>query len=340
MKIIYVVDDNETNIEAVRIALEGHFRIYGLPMALRMFKLAEKIIPDLILLDVDMPEIDGFQAFEMIKKHDKLKNVPVVFLTARQDAESEIKGFEMGALDFIYKPFSPPVLLRRIQSHIETDKIIKDSIKSVKDIHNATISAIAHLVDCRDKITGGHIQRTQTYLGILIEGLSKRKEFKDMITDWDMSVLLPSAQLHDMGKISVSDIILNKPGPLTHDEYNIMKCHCLEGEKLVDRIMSETESNSFLIHAKRFAGTHHEKWNGTGYPRGLKGEEIPLEGRIMAVADVFDALVSERPYKKALTHEEAVELIRKESGTHFDPRMVDVFLDVSEDIWVEFMSMS
>ena len=339
MKIVFIVDDNKTNLETARLALESKFRIYTMPSVARMFKLAEKIMPDLILLDVDMPEMDGFQAMAALKKDEYLKSVPVVFVTARIDIESEIRGFEMGALDFISKPFSPLVLTRRIESHIETDKLIKDSLQSVKNIHNATISAIAHLVDSRDKTTGGHIMRTQKYLEILVNCLANSNEYKDIIANWDMTVLIPSAQLHDMGKIVVSDTILNKTEKFTSEEFDIIKTHCIEGENLINCIIGKTEEDSFLLHAKRFAGAHHEKWNGTGYPRGLKGNEIPLEGRIMAIADVYDALVSERPYKRPFTHEEAVEIIKRDSGTHFDPKMVEAFLVVSEDLWAESMSM-
>ena len=338
MKIVFIVDDNETNLMSAKLVLEGKYKSYALPSALKMFKLAEKIVPDLILLDVDMPEVNGFEAMTALKTDERLKAVPVVFLTARHDAESEIRGFEMGALDFINKPFSPPVLIKRIEAHIETDRLIKDSLRSVKNIYNATISVIADLVESRDKVTGGHIGRTQKYLAILVNKLAANENFKDEIAGWDKTVLIPSAQLHDMGKITVSDAILNKAGKLTDEEFAKIKAHCIEGEKIIDNISSQTQDDGFLLHAKRFAGTHHEKWNGSGYPRGLKGDEIPLEGRIMAIADVYDALVSTRPYKKPFTHEEAVEIIKKDSGTHFDPRIIEAFIEVSEDFWVESVS--
>jgi putative two-component system response regulator len=338
MKTVFIVDDNETNLVAAKLALEGKYKSFALPSAARMFKLAEKIMPDLILLDVEMPEMDGFEAMEALKAHELLKGVPVVFLTARHDAESEILGFEMGALDFINKPFSPPVLLKRIEAHIETDRLIKNSLRSVKNIYNATISVVADLVERRDKGTGGHIARTQKYLEILVNRLAHYEEYKSEMAGWDMSLLVSSSQLHDIGKIIVSDTILNKPGRLTEEEFAIIKAHCEEGEKTIDSIAEKTEDDGFLLHARRFAGTHHEKWDGTGYPRGLAGREIPLEGRIMAIADVYDALVSERPYKKPFTHEQAVEIIRKDSGTHFDPKIVEAFLEVSEDFWAEMVS--
>jgi putative two-component system response regulator len=339
VKIIFIVDDNDTNRMAAKTALEATYMTYALPSAGKMFKLLEKITPDLILLDLDMPEMDGFEAMSVLKADEKLKSIPVIFLTAKTDEESEIRGFEMGALDFITKPFSTPRLLKRIETHIETDKLIKKSLSAVQRIHNATISVIANMVENRDKVTGKHIERTQRYLELLVNELVRADVYSDEISGWDMSLLLPSAQLHDVGKIFISDIVLNKPDKLTDDEFELIKRHCTEGERIIDEIIDKSEEDSFLLRAKKFAGYHHEKWNGSGYPRGLKGEEIPLEGRIMAIADVYDALVSERPYKKPFTHEQAVEIIEKDSGTHFDPKIVEAFLNVAEDFWVESMHL-
>ena len=194
---------------------------------------------------------------------------------------------------------------------------------------------IADLVETRDETTGGHIERTQIYLELLVKELLRTGVYKDEVSAWDINVLLPSAQLHDVGKIRISDLILNKPGKLTDEEFDSIKHHCEIGERVISRIAERTDNDVFLHHAKRFAAYHHEKWNGTGYPRGLRGEEIPLEGRIMAIADVYDALVSRRPYKEPFSHEQAVEIIRRESGIHFDPKIVEAFLNVEEDFWVE-----
>jgi putative two-component system response regulator len=331
MKTVFIVDDNDANLLLVKNSLKGAYETFALPSAARMFKLVEKITPDLILLDVEMPEMDGFEAMRALKSSERLKGIPVAFLTAKHDAESEIRGFEMGAIDFIHKPFSPPVLVKRIESHIETDKLIKESQQDLRETHNATISVIADMVENRDKVTGGHIERTQLYLEILINELARTGTYKDEMADWDISLLLPSAQLHDVGKIAISDLILNKPSKLTPEEFAKMKEHCAEGERIIEHIIGKTKNSSFMSHAKRFAGYHHEKWDGTGYPRGLSGENIPLEGRIMAVADVYDALVSERPYKKPFSHEQAVEIIQKDSGAHFDPNIVEAFLFVADE---------
>jgi putative two-component system response regulator len=338
MKTIFVVDDIETNRTIAKEALDEAYKTFALPSAAMMFKLLEKITPDLILLDVDMPEMDGFAAMAKLKADERLRPIPVIFLTSMNDAATEIKGFEMGALDFINKPFSPPVLQKRIETHIDTDILIKQSQRAIRNLHNATIAVLSDVVEGRDEVTGGHIARTSRYLEILVKGLIEAGVYADVLAEWDMSLLLPSAQLHDVGKIKVSDLILNKPAKLTDEEFEKIKTHCEAGEKIIDRIIAETEDDGFMIHAKMFAGYHHEKWDGTGYPHGLAGEEIPLEGRIMAVADVYDALVSERPYKKPFTHEQAVEIIKKDSGTHFDPQIVAVFLAVADDFWVESIS--
>jgi len=335
MKTIFIVDDNATNLVTAKDALSNSYKTFALPSALRMFQLLEKITPDLILLDVDMPEMDGFEALSVLKYDEKYKLIPVIFLTAKNDAESEIRGFEIGAIDFINKPFSPPVLIKRIETHIEIDKLIKKSIQNVQKIHNATINTIANMVENRDEVTGEHIDRTQKYLTILIKELIRTGVYSNEVLKWNLETLLPSAQLHDVGKIKVSDMILNKPEKLTTEEFNMIKNHCAEGEKIIDDIIGKAEEDKFLIHAKKFAGTHHEKWDGTGYPRGLKGEEIPLEGRLMAIADVYDALVSQRPYKEPFTHEQVIEIIKNDSGKHFDPKIVEVFLNVADDFWVK-----
>ena len=330
MKTIFAVDDNEVNRIAAKNALESDYAIYALASAEKMFKMLKKITPDLILLDIDMPEMDGFQAMQLLKSDPHYKSIPVIFLTGERDISVEIRGFELGVVDFINKPFSTPVLMKRIESHLETDKLIKKSLVAMHKLHNATIGVLANLVESRDKITGKHIERTQGYLKILIDEILRAGVYADEIADWNLSLLLPSAQLHDVGKIVISDVILNKPGRFTDEEYDMIKKHSGEGERIINEIINKTEEDDFLIYARRFAVSHHEKWNGTGYPHGLSGENIPLEGRMMAIADVYDALVSERPYKQAFTHEKAVEIIKNDSGTHFDPTLVEVFLNSAE----------
>ena len=327
MKTIFVVDDSDTNLSMAEAVLEDKYTVMTMPSASKMFALLEKIIPDLILLDIEMPDMDGFGAIKKLKSGDKWSDIPIMFLTGRNDPEVEAQGLEIGAVDFITKPFSAAVLLNRIQTHLDIDNIIRERTQQLHRLQNSIISVLADMVENRDKGTGGHIERTSVYIRILIEEMKAKKLYMEEISQWDIERIISSARMHDLGKISISDIIVNKPGKLTDEEFNIMKKHAEEGERIIDEIISRTGEGEFLRNARLFAGTHHERWDGKGYPRGLKEKDIPLQGRIMAIVDVYDALVSERPYKKAFTNEEAVKIILESSGTHFDPSIVEVFYD-------------
>ena len=330
MKTIFVVDDNDVNLTKAQRVLEGHYRVLTIPSAIRMFVLIEKIMPDLILLDIDMPEMDGFAAIEKLKEDSLTAKIPVIFLTASTDDDVEARGIKLGAVDFVTKPFSPSVLMNRIETHLNIDELIKKRTARIEELKNSILTVIADIVESRDKITGGHIERTTRYLNIMIEGMKANGIYADEIKDWDTGVVTSSARLHDVGKIRITDLILNKPAKLTPEEFCEMRTHTIEGEEIIGQIVVKTDEESFLHHAKLFAGYHHERWDGNGYPRGLAGEEIPLQGRIMAIADVYDALVSERPYKRPFPHEEAVEIIKNDSGLHFDPKIVGVFLNVAD----------
>jgi putative two-component system response regulator len=330
MKTIFVVDDSDTNLSMAESALEDNYRVMTMPSAAKMFDLLDKIIPDLILLDIEMPEMNGFTALEKLKSIDLWVGIPIMFLTAHTDADVEVRGFELGAVDFITKPFSAPVLLNRIKTHLDIDKIIRERTMQLNRLQNSIVSVLANMVENRDKGTGGHIERTSAYIKILIEGMKDMNVYSDEIHKWDVEKIISSARMHDLGKISITDIILNKPDKLTEDEYETMKTHALEGERIIDEIIAQTGEAEFLRNARLFAGCHHERWDGKGYPHGLKGEEIPLQGRIMAIVDVYDALVSERPYKKAFTDEEAVKLIMQNAGTQYDPLIADVFFNVKD----------
>jgi putative two-component system response regulator len=310
--------------------LDEQYRVMTMPSAQKMFAFLEKVIPDLILLDIEMPQMDGFEALEKLKSEGSWVDIPVMFLTGRNDAEIEARGFEMGAIDFITKPFSAPVLLNRIKTHLDIDKIIRERTAQLNRLQNSILAVLADMVENRDKGTGGHIERTSVYIKIFINEMKKRGIYTDEMTGWDVDKMISSARMHDLGKISITDIIVNKPGKLTDNEYEIMKSHAVEGERIIDEIIARTGEGDFLRNAKLFAGTHHERWDGKGYPRGLKGTEIPLQGRIMAIVDVYDALVSERPYKKAFTDDEAVDIIMKSSGTHFDPVIAGIFYEVRD----------
>jgi putative two-component system response regulator len=339
---IIMVDDNMAILSMGRSMLKDSYEVYPAPSAAKLFETIDKIIPDLILLDIEMPEVNGYEAMKKIKADKRLENIPVIFLTAKNDETSELEGFNLGAMDYISKPFSAPLLLKRIANQLliaQQKKDLKDyadnleskvhsKTKEVFDLQNAVLTTVADLVEYRDKLTGGHINRTQLYLKTLTEELVREGSYAEEVAKWDMDFFLPSAQLHDVGKIAISDLILNKPGKLTPEEFEIMKTHVNVGVEAIEGIMKKTEEHAFLHHALLITASHHEKWDGTGYPKGTTGMDIPLEGRLMAIVDVYDALISVRPYKTPFTHEEACKIIEEGAGTHFDPVLVETFKHV------------
>jgi putative two-component system response regulator len=313
--------------------LADTYTVFTAPSGEKMFFLLEVVMPDIILLDVDMPDMDGYQVIELLKKDEKTVHIPIIFLSSKIDPESEIKGLNLGAVDYITKPFSRELLLKRLELHIllgqQKRKLTQHNltlVNTVSELQNTILKTVAELVECRDKITGGHIERTQYYLKRLVELLLEHDIYTDEISSWDFEQFILSSQLHDVGKIQIKDDLLGKPGKLTDEEMEEMKKHTLYGVEIIKRIEENTTENSFLHYAGIFACSHHEKWNGEGYPYGLKGEEIPLHGRLMAIVDVYDALTNIRPYKNALSHEEAMEIIKETKGTHFDPLISDVFI--------------
>lgn len=329
-KTIFVVDDSDTNLLKAEEALENFYRVMTLPSAEKMFDLLDNVMPDLVLLDIEMPGMNGLDALEKLKATRVYRDIPVIFLTSRDDSEVEAHGFELGAVDFISKPFSTPVLVNRIKMHLNIDEVIHERTAQLKRLQYGIVSVLADMVENRDKGTGGHIERTSAYIQLMLEAMIKRGIYSDELRRWDLEMAISSARLHDVGKIAISDFIVNKPGQLTEEEFNTMKTHAAEGERIIDQIVERTGEVEFLNSAKLFAGYHHERWDGKGYPHGNKETDIPLQGRIMAIADVYDALVSNRPYKKAMTDDEAVEIIMESSGRQFDPRLTDVFFEIRE----------
>jgi len=303
-----------------------------IPSAIRMFSLLEKITPDLILLDIEMPEIDGMEALRRLKSSNLYVDIPVIFLTGHNDAAVEAYGFELGAVDFITKPFSPPVLLNRIKMHLSIDMLIRERTAQLRRLQGGLVYVLADMVENRDLEASGHVERVTAYIKILIDAMMVRGVYAEEISKWDFEIVASSARLHDLGKITTSDIILNKPDKLTKDEFEAIKSHSVKGEQIIEKIINSTGIEDFLLNAKMFAGYHHERWDGTGYPHALKETEIPLQGRIMALADVYDALVSKRPYKESFTDEEAVEIITEQAGKHFDPKIVEVFLGEQDQL--------
>ncbi|MDR1662392.1 MAG: response regulator [Azoarcus sp.] len=341
---IVVVDDNVTNLKIARSMLGDRYDTYAMPSGKVLFELLKKVTPDLILLDIEMPEMSGYEAIRKLKADESLRRIPVIFLTSRSDEGSELEGLSLGAIDYVTKPFSAALLLKRIENHLliaaqernmedynkNLSKMVEEKTEQVLNLQFGILNVIAELVEFRDKKTGGHIWRTQQYLNLLVKQMMKDDTYRDEISPWDLRFLIPSAQLHDVGKIAISDSILNKPGKLTEDEFITMKTHVTRGVEAIERIEKETQAHSFLNHAKCFAGYHHEKWDGSGYPNGLSGEDIPLQGRMMAIADVYDALISARPYKDPMPLDMAKSIILNGEGTHFDPALINVFRKVSD----------
>jgi len=338
-KTVFLIDDNATNLTVAEEALSGQYRIIALSSAAKMFTALEKFKPDIILLDIEMPEMTGFEAMKILKANSEYSEIPVIFLTSMTDPVNEAHGIELGAVDFILKPFSKPVLLNRIKNHLQIDELIRERTQQLARrtqqlmlLQNGIVYTFADLVENRDKNTGGHIDRTAAYFKILLDAVLEKGVYSEETRRWNKDAVVSSARLHDLGKIAISDSILNKPGALTEEEFQIMKTHAQEGERIIDRAIEQTGDAEFLYNAKVIAAYHHERWDGKGYPYGRKETEIPLQSRLMAIIDVYDALVSERPYKKAFNHEETLDIIMNGSGSHFDPEVAKVFFEINEKI--------
>ena len=335
-KKILLVDDNITNLSIGKNALGDTYEVYTVPSGIKALLLLQKVTPDIILLDIEMPEMDGYETLRQMKANPVFQHIPVIFLTAKSDEGSEIDGLSMGAVDYITKPFSAPLLLKRIETHLHLhdfannlQKMVDEKTKKVVELQNAILNVVAELVEWRDGTTGGHIERTGHYLHLLLDALMACGAYTDEITAIDKDLFIRSAQLHDVGKISIPDAILQKNAKLTASEFETMKLHTLYGWDIINKISKQTSESEFLEQAAILAVSHHERWDGKGYPYGLTGTRIPIQGRLMAIADVYDALISERPYKRAFTHQEAVEIIEQGRGTQFDPVLVDLFLKIA-----------
>ncbi|MDR2591314.1 MAG: response regulator [Chitinispirillales bacterium] len=325
METIFVVDDCDVDLVMVKQALEASYKVFALTSADAMFELVDTVVPDLVLLDIRMPDMDGFTALGKLAADSRTAAVPVIFMTSYGDAETEAHAFEAGIVDFINKPFSQTVLLRRVGAHLRIDDLIKRRTAKLWRLKNGIVSVLADIVEFRDDAAGGHIDRTSQCIKVLIEALKENGVYADELANWDIDTTVASARLHDIGKIAISDTILNKPGKLTPEEFAIVKSHVKEGERIIDKIVAKTGDEEFLQIARQFVSYHHERWDGAGYPYGLAGLNIPLAGRIMSIIDVYDALVSARPYKKPFTPDLALSTIMQESGKHFDPNIAEVF---------------
>jgi len=345
---ILAVDDTPTNIDVIKELLSDSYFVQAAVNGKMALKIIEKKKPDLILLDIMMPEMDGYEVCQLLKADEATRDIPVIFLTAKVEMEDERKGLELGAVDYITKPLSPAILKERVKTHLEL-KVARDYLKreneileekvvertqQMEELQDVAMVAMGSLAETRDPETGNHIRRTQRYVKLLALQLKDHPRFSDFLTPMNITALYKSAPLHDIGKVGIPDHILLKPGKLTDEEFNEMKKHTTYGrDAIASAMMSISYADNFLVFAKEIAYSHQEKWDGSGYPEGLAGDDIPISARLMAVADVYDALISRRVYKPPFPHEKAVSIIKEGKGSHFDSDMVDAFMEIADDLF-------
>lgn len=333
---ILIVDDDKINLSAAKTALSGSYKITAVTSGGQAMKFLQNNICDLILLDINMPEMDGFEVMAKIRENPALADIPIIFLTADSDPQVESRCLKEGAMDFITKPFVQNVMLSRISRALELEALRRDLSAEleartihIKYIQEMMVIGMATMVESRDLSTGGHIKRTSMVVRIFAERLSKEQ---NSLTKSFLDMVIRAAPMHDLGKIAVDDRILRKQGRFTPEEYSEMKKHSAEGQRIVKHILEGVEEADFVKIAENIAHYHHEKWDGSGYPDGLSGEDIPIEARIMALADVFDALVSKRCYKDAYSYDKAFSIIEESIGTHFDPKLGKIFLECRPEL--------
>jgi putative two-component system response regulator len=325
MKSILIVDDNLVTLKQLSAQLGEAYEVSLAKTGELALQICADEKPDLVLLDVEMPGMDGFETIGRLKNDPKLSYIPVIFLTSNNDAATEVKCLESGAMDFITKPANTDILRHRLDLHLEFSAYQLHLEHMVEELEDSIGIAFAELVECKDYNIAGHVMRTGGYAGILTEELVKGGIFRDELKAADIDLIKRAAPFHDIGKIGVSDILLLKRSPLTEEEYKEVQKHTLIGGRMMGLIYSRTPDQSYLKMAMMIAEGHHEHYDGAGYPRGLRGDEIPLCCRIMSVANVYDACVTDRVYRKCLSHEAACQVICNGRGTEFDPRIVDAF---------------
>lgn len=345
---ILVVDDTPDNLSLMSGILKDSYKVKVANSGEKALKITESDSPpDLILLDIMMPGMDGYQTCIRLQTNSNTRHVPIIFLTAKAEVEDETYGLELGAVDYITKPITPSILLARVKTHLELKRMqdflrdqnqfleaeVQKRTAEVMAIQDVTIHSMASLAETRDNETGNHIRRTQYYIKILAEKLRHHSRFSHFLDDdKTLEMLFKSAPLHDIGKVGIPDRILLKPGRFEPEEFEIMKTHTTIGRDAIQHAESLLGIEMpFLTLAKEIAYGHQEKWDGSGYPQGLTGDDIPISARLMAVADVYDALISRRVYKAGMSHEKAVEIILQGRAKHFDPDIVDAFMELQDE---------
>lgn len=338
-KHIVIVDDEPVNLALAENALSHNYKLTKLVSGEQLLRFLIRIRPDMILLDVQMPDMNGYEVLKKLSENPQTMDIPVVFLTSQIDAESEKTGFRLGAKDFIRKPFDNEIMLARVQSQMELysyrthlEKIVDEKTTRIANLQHALTISWAEMIESRDGTTGAHVRNTTTYFELLIKELASQPAYADELPEAILGELYRASTLHDIGKIGISDSILKKPGSLDKDELKQMQMHSQIGADMIDNIMTKTDFDKFLEYAKAMARFHHERWDGTGYPCGLCGRDIPIYVRALSIVDVYDALTSVRPYKRAFTHKEALGIINDENGKFFDPDVYIAFMDIENDI--------
>ncbi|MBF0259397.1 MAG: response regulator [Desulfamplus sp.] len=347
---VLIVDDIPFNLEVLGEMLKGYgLRVRPVTNGKLALKAAQKDPPDIILLDIMMPDMDGYEVCRRLKEDQKLKEIPVIFISALNETKDIIKAFSSGGVDYITKPFQIAEVKARVSTHLKIhqlqvelekhnlnlNKLVKEQVQEISESQIATIFALAKLAEHRDDDTGTHLFRIRNFCRMLATNLEDSSIYQDQINSKFIDNIYNASPLHDIGKVGIPDNILLKPGKLTSDEFEIIKKHTIIGSDTLQEVLETYQKNSFINMGIAIARSHHEKWNGSGYPDALAGENIPLAARILAVADVYDALRAKRVYKPAFTHEKACEIISNDSGKHFDPVIVNAFTKIASEFDAE-----
>jgi len=341
---ILIVDDIETNRMILEEILNDNYDTVCAENGMKAISLmlSGTVRPSIVLLDIMMPEMDGYEVLEMMKKNAFTEHIPVIFITAADAESNEKKGLSLGAVDYISKPFNPEIVKARVASHlrlyhysVRLEIMVQEKVEELIRSKEKMLETMANIIECRNLESGSHVKRTKDLVRIVAECLCENQSIGRDITESEVDIMSKAAPLHDVGKISISDTVLLKPGKLTNEEFEIMKTHTSLGGAMIKLMMYDNDSedeedDKYLSCCYDIAMGHHERWDGRGYPNGMAGEAIPLSARIVALVDVYDALVSERVYKAAMPHEKAVEIITEGAGTQFDAKVVEAFLLVEK----------